>query len=197
MKFSNVLLIELLYGRPLIGCQHCFHNTFGYCQNLWEYSFLQKKMVSYLFTDECRGKLQQLLKRTVSTLVVTLDTPSTNAFEEILISTPTELLIHNSFLFVFNRLNYSTNFISNMFKYSDGIGKISLNSQLFILTKTDKISKLFEGYKPCATQAPVHRQLMEFSRDKITWVNNKYIWVRRKDLSGCKLRMAYINSLLI
>ena len=69
-----------------------------------------------------------------------------------------------------------------------------LQSQIYLLKGNGDTWSIFELYKPCNNQAIIIRKLITFSQGMPQVWNKKVIWERRKDLSGCNVRVVYINT---
>lgn len=145
-------------------------------------------------------KLQEVLGRSQLTYVVVLDFDCSSTIQNAIFGLSKTLFVSNVFIFIQLKTNYTNDYIeklwSSQFERNWKKEFTSLPSQVYILKQEDSIAwSLSELYKPCKIRPMLQRKLITFSNHRIQSLNTKSIWERRKDLSGCHLKVAYINTI--
>ena len=85
---------------------------------------------------------------------------------------------------------------SNMLLRFDDMENLQFDSQIYILAREDLTFKLFEAYRTCSNTSIIVRHLphMMESNEPAKQLHKLYIWERRKNLEGCKLRATFIPT---
>ena len=85
---------------------------------------------------------------------------------------------------------------SNMLLRLDDMENLQFDSQMYILAREELSFKLFEAYRTCSNTSAIVRHLphvME-GNEPAKQLHKYYIWERRKNLKGCKLRATFIPT---
>ena len=162
------------------------------CLNIdfWKSTFLQNKLVTYLPMDVKIDELQKCLSNNEPNLVIVVES-FLKVFENLLRSMPKSYFADNSWLLVLDSNSESTNLTTLMLERLEPTNQLALNSQIYLLKRSSNVSELFELYQSCTEQMPTIRNLVTFSNKSFHVFNDQFIWIRRKDLTECKIRMAY------
>ena len=142
------------------------------------------------------SKLENTLGRRESSFVIVYDLYCSKNIQNVLSGLTNIQFTRNMFLFIENSRSMS-NFVIDYWetqfnlKWREDFS--SLQSQIYIVEQQFKSGNLQEIYKPCNNKPIITRKLAMFSNGAVHSVNKNMIWQRRKDLSGCALRVVYIN----
>ena len=142
--------------------------------------------------------------------VLTCDVPSIVIFAEssfssdllfgILKGISKKELSSNGWLILADQTRYGDTsdgiFISNMLSRLDDIENLQFDSQIYILAGKELNFKLFEAYRTCSNTSIIVRHLpyMMERNEPAKQLHKHYIWERRKNLEGCKLRATFIPT---
>ena len=169
----------------------CLNDQKGNCIDFWKSTFLRNKLVAYIPMELDMEKLQKCLRNTKPSLVIVLGVQAEDFFEKILRSFPKSYFVDNSWLLVLDSNDVGPNDAKLRLGNLELTNQLSFNSQIYLLKGSSNVSELFEVYPSCSTQIPMLRKLIAFSTKRFHFFNGQFIWARRKDLRGCKIRMAY------
>ena len=164
-----------------------------YC-NFWGSPFLQNKFVSFLYIEESTERLQNVLEGTKSALIIVLKGNYESSFENILVSMPSRYFEDNAWILIGDSVRNTEKVIRSFTLRSSIANKLNLNTQIYFFIPDGENSKLFEAFRQCNQQAPLLRKLVTFLNGTVELFDNRFIWVRRKDLTGCKIEVVYLNS---
>ena len=87
-------------------------------------------------------------------------------------------------------------FSSNILSLFDDMENLQFDSQTYILAREELNFKLFEAYRACSNTSTIFRHLphMMEGNGPAKQLHKNYIWERRKNLEGCKLRATFIPT---
>ena len=72
--------------------------------------------------------------------------------------------------------------------------QLKFDSNIFVWKGNTDKGYFGELYRLCSNGHIIRKNLLTFEKGKIIKSNFQYIWERRKDLSGCKIKVGYINA---
>ena len=150
----------------------------------------------YLSKDINGTKLENTLVRRESSFIIVFDLYCSKNIQNVISSLANIRFTRNMFLFIENsrsRSNFVKDYWETQFDSKWREEFSSLQSQIYIVEQQSKSGNLQEIYKTCNGKQIITRKLAKFSNGTVQIVNKNMIWQRRKDLSGCSLRVAYIN----
>ena len=175
--------------------KNCKGNQFlDYHRNLHEE--INGKYWLYLSKDINGTKLENTLVRRESSFIIVFDLYCSKNIQNVISSLANIRFTRNMFLFIENsrsRSNFVKDYWETQFDSKWREEFSSLQSQIYIVEQQSKSGNLQEIYKTCNGKQIITRKLATFSNGTVQIVNKNMIWQRRKDLSGCSLRVAYIN----
>ena len=166
----------------------------GYYSIIRNSAYMRKNVVSYFYVDKPSANFSILIQRSTPVLTIVFVGKSTKPFHELMMSTETIQFEENQWLFIPNSGAKFEEFIIELSNLLDLNGKLSLISQIYILEIDNSNFRLFELYKPCEDRKPQISLIIDTLHKKISNSQNEFIWQRRKDLSGCQVKISYINS---
>ena len=159
-------------------------------------SLLRNKLISHLYIDNDMKKVYSSIGRSAPALVIILCGNSLTCFSEFFISYPKNYFEKNMWWMMYDTTgtnnSHSLKLIS---EYLHEANLLTLVSQIYILTISKSDFSLCEVYQPCVDTYPVTNYLI-YTRNEgsANVLDDKFIWPRRRNLTGCKIRMAYVNS---
>lgn len=157
-------------------------------------SFLQGKLVSHLTSNVTRNILEKVLRKTQSTIVFVFDFHCSRGVQEAILRLPTIHFVQNIFLFIQPSNDMVENRLKDHFDLNWQAEFSMIQSQIYIFNGNSENGSIFELYKPCSDHSMIIRKLITFSQGITQVLHKALIWERRKNLSGCNLKVTYINT---
>ena len=193
LQLESILVIS---DKEQIECRDSAHTNF-YSDII---SLNTQYLISAIEHNVTQYKLEEILNRAQLTYVVVFDFECSKPIQNAIFGLSKPHFVNNVFLFTQFLTHYTKNPIEKLWskqfnlKWKEEFS--SLQSQFYILKQRDSKSwMLSELYKPCKNRPTLQRKLIAFSNHRIQLLNTKSIWERRKDLSGCHIKVAYINTI--
>ena len=193
LQLESIIVISDKEGEM---CQNSNLANFYFDRNM-----IPKK---YLFTQMDRNMTTTAIKKALDrfqlNFIIVFNFDCSKVIQDALSGLSDVMFVSNIFIFTQFSTENTKNSIeklwSNRFNSKWNEEFSALQSQIYVLTlKNNSTIILSELYKPCFKRNMVERNMVTFSNDQVQVQNKESIWERRKDMSGCDLRVTYINTI--
>ena len=148
-----------------------------------------------LHTSNASSVFNKILATTKPSLVVIL------GHEELLFRTLIPVLspfqISNHIWLAFHTHQETSNVsekITHIPKELIGLEQFRFDSKIFLWKENSEGGHLWEIYRFCSNGPIMTKHLMTMKQGSLIEHSLEYLWERRKDMSGCEIRVGYINS---
>ena len=161
-------------------------------ESLWNNMHMSVAFLYY--RKDFKSQLAKVLQQSSGSLIILDDFDFLRETYNLSTSISDLHLRSNMWLFT-----YSTSHFLHILQndVTEGIERWSTNvrydSQLYILGGDENELRLLEAYRSCDEHPISISKLMRFSYGKINYVQDNFIWERRKNLEHCYLRLTYID----
>ena len=186
--------LEIKGVNILSGENELESNNTGHYSRIRNSAYMGKNLVSYFYVDKPSANFNILIQRSNPVLMIVLVGKSPKPFYDLIMAIDTIQFEENQWLFIPNSDVHVEEFIIELSNLLDLNGKLTLTSQIYILEIGNLKLRLFELYKPCMDRKPKIGLLIDTTHENTNNSNYTFIWQRRKDLSGCLIKISYVNS---
>ena len=166
----------------------------SYYSELSSSEFMRQRTISYLYLNKNKAEIIMLTERSEPVLIIMMGGNSTKQYTEIISCTQNSQFEQNLWLFIPDAGVNIKDFNLKLSNELDARGKIRLTSQIYTLEITYEKFRLFEIYKPCNDRDILIDPLCHGTDKNSSGSYDIFIWHRRKNLTGCVIKMVYINS---
>lgn len=193
-EFYNMMILS--------DIQHRQKDEHAMQQNIRQFIHSQ----SYIFWSEITVHNLKLFGKTIElkntlnsftpTLILIFDFASSNAIQKKVSELSQEHLRNNTWLIITKGDNSLSN-VKSFFEDNKHFNEINvaLDTQLYISKMNNSHATLFEIYKPCKEHLILVTEIATLNDLQIDDEVQNSIWIRRSNLMGCTLRVAYVDML--
>ena len=169
-------------------------NSSVYQKEISSSILIKQSSVAYLYVKKDLDKLNMLIDQSNPALIIAIGGNSTKSYQEILASSVGKRFEENIWLFIPNSTVNIDHFNKEISNELDVKNKLSIMSHLYTLETKCQNSRLFELYKPCVDRNPVIGLMYDTAIQTGQMSNDLFVWHRRKTLTGCTIKMVYVNT---
>ena len=135
--------------------------------NISEVLSLQSKFYACLFLENGIDRLEKLLDKQNSALIIVFENPLVKTFKNILIGLSAKYFIDNSWIFVMVSESGSEKLSNMVTQRLEFVNKLGINSHVYASLYVDNKLTLVEVFKKCNQQPPVMQPLITVSKEKV------------------------------